>query len=84
MPFIPSSSFLMAILTGFGSNLEQLVAASPDLIYSMAHEKMTDMEMNGANIEVLNFQVVISDVTHPSPIQEILSHRGSFALSIQF
>lgn len=60
------------------------MAASPDLIYSMAHEKMTDMEMNGANIEVLNFQVVISDVTHPSPIQEILSRRGSFALSIQF
>ena len=44
------------------------MAASPDFIYTMVHEKATDIEMNGDNIKILEFQMVISDVTYPLSI----------------
>ena len=60
------SSFLTAILMILGRILG--MAASPDFIYTMVHEKVTDIEMNGDNIKILEFQMVISDVTYPLSI----------------
>ena len=59
--------FLTAILMILGRILGQLMEA-PDFIYTMVHEKVTDIEMNGANIKILEFQRVISDGTYPLSI----------------
>lgn len=61
------SSFLTAILMILGRILGQFMAASSDFIYTMVL-KVTDIEMNGANIKILKFQMVISDVTYPLSI----------------
>ena len=62
------SSFLTAILMILGRILGQFMAASSDFIYTMVPEKVTDIKMNGANIKILKFQMVISDVTYPLSI----------------
>lgn len=47
----------MAIPMFLGRDLGQLVVAYADFIYTVAHEKVTDTEINGTKTEILEFQV---------------------------
>lgn len=60
----------MTTLEFYGADPGQPGVACADLIYTMAHEKVTGTEISGANPENLGFHVFVSDVTQPSPMQE--------------